>query len=165
MNQVYSKKPQPCADEDVVEIVRPVLEQIAQKWSILVLATLCSGPKRFNALKRSLGGITQKALTDTLRRLERSGLVDRRVIIASPIAVEYSVTPLGRTLEEPFRALFGWATDHRSDLERAQSSFDTDKNVLDLAARRSVEDGVSDAPSPGDVGRSTARVRLKEATS
>lgn len=115
-------------EEQVIEtipVVRPVLEQIAHKWSILVLAFLCEEPKRFNALKRRIDGITQKALTDTLRRLERNGLIDRRVATASPIAVVYSITPLGRTLQDPFLGLYGWAIRHQADLREAHERFDT----------------------------------------
>ncbi|MDB5503543.1 MAG: hypothetical protein JWR89_3445, partial [Tardiphaga sp.] len=83
---------------------RHVLDLIADKWSVLILGVLFDEPTRFNALKRRLGGITQKALVDALRRLERSGIVGRRVLTGSPVAVEYSVTPLGRTLGEPFAA-------------------------------------------------------------
>jgi DNA-binding HxlR family transcriptional regulator len=114
-------------EEKVVEtlpFVRPVLEQIAHKWSILILTFLCEEPKRFNALKRRLDGITQKALTESLRRLERNGLIERTVTVTSPIAVEYSITPLGRTLQDPFLALYDWALDHRQDLADAQTRFD-----------------------------------------
>jgi DNA-binding HxlR family transcriptional regulator len=104
--------------------VRPILEQIAHKWSILILTFLCEEPKRFNALKRRLDGITQKALTETLRRLERNGLIERTVTTTSPIAVEYSITPLGRTLQDPFLALYDWAVDHQADLAKAQARFD-----------------------------------------
>lgn len=104
--------------------VRPVLEQIADKWSVLILAFLCEEPKRFNALKRRLHGITQKALTQALRRLERNGLIARTVTTTSPIAVEYSITPLGRSLQEPFLALYDWAVDHRCELSAAQRRFD-----------------------------------------
>jgi DNA-binding HxlR family transcriptional regulator len=79
---------------------------------------------RFNAVKRRLEGISQKALTQTLRRLERNGLVARYVIPVSPVAVEYSVTPLGRTLQRPFAALYDWTVDHLADVERAQHKFD-----------------------------------------
>lgn len=104
--------------------VRPVLEQIAHKWSILILTFLCEEPKRFNALKRRLDGITQKALTESLRRLERNGLIERTVTVSSPIAVEYSITPLGRTLQAPFIALYDWAVEHQGDLSDAQERFD-----------------------------------------
>jgi len=117
----------PYTEEQIVETlpgVRPVLEQIAHKWSILILTFLCEEPKRFNALKRRLDGITQKALTETLRRLERNGLVERTVTVASPIAVVYSITPLGRTLKDPILALYDWAVDHQDDMSKAQARFD-----------------------------------------
>ena len=103
---------------------RPILDQIADKWSMLILAALCAQPLRFNAIKRRLEGITQKALTQALRRLERNGIVARRVIPLSPVAVEYSVTPLGRTLQQPFAALYAWTVDHLPDIEQARQEFD-----------------------------------------
>jgi DNA-binding HxlR family transcriptional regulator len=103
---------------------RFLLDQIADKWSVLILAALCEKPLRFNELKRCLDGITQKALTQTLRRLERNGILARRVIPSSQIAVEYSITPLGRTLEEPFRALYLWTFNHLDAVMRAQTAFD-----------------------------------------
>lgn len=104
--------------------IRLLLDQITDKWSILILTALCPGPMRFNEIKRSLGAVTQKALTQALRRLERNGIVTRRVIPASQVAVEYSVTPLGRTLETPFRALHGWTVDHAAAVQSAQHAFD-----------------------------------------
>jgi DNA-binding HxlR family transcriptional regulator len=103
---------------------RMLLDQIADKWSVLILAALCEEPLRFNVIKRRLEGVTQKALTQTLRRLERNGIVARRVIATSPVAVEYSVTPLGVTLKEPFRALFGWTIDNLPAVEQARQEFD-----------------------------------------
>lgn len=103
---------------------RPILDEIANKWSIMILSVLCTQPTRFNMLRRRLEGVTQKALTQALRRLERNGLVSRRVITSSPVAVEYSITPLGQTLKEPMAALYQWTLDHLSDLEAAQRDFD-----------------------------------------
>ena len=103
---------------------RLLLEQIADKWSVLLLAALCDGPLRFNEIRRTLEGITQKALTQSLRRLERNGIVSRRVIDTSPIAVEYRITPLGQSLKEPFRALYGWTLDYLPEVEKARALFD-----------------------------------------
>jgi DNA-binding HxlR family transcriptional regulator len=113
-------------DEATAEVAgtRPVLEQIANKWSVLILAVVCSQPSRFNAIKRRLGPITHKALTEALRRLERNGLVHRRVIPSSQVAVEYSITPLGRTLQEPFVALIAWASEHGDGIAQAQQAYD-----------------------------------------
>lgn len=103
---------------------RPVLDQIANKWSILILTVLCDKPSRFNAIKKRLDPITHKALTEALRRLERNGLVHRRVIPSSQVAVEYSITTLGRSLQTPFVALVAWAQVHGSSIEAAQADYD-----------------------------------------
>jgi DNA-binding HxlR family transcriptional regulator len=105
---------------------RVILDQIADKWSILILSVLCEKGLRFNEIKRQLEGITQKSLTQALRRLERNGIVERRVISLSPVAVEYAITPLGRTLKEPFQALHDWAVKYLPDIEVAQEKFDTE---------------------------------------
>ena len=103
---------------------RLLLDQIADKWSVLILAALCHEPLRFNAIRRRLEGITQKALTQSLRRLERNGIVARRVITASPVAVEYRITPLGHSLEQPFQALYAWTFENLPGVERARQEFD-----------------------------------------
>ncbi len=97
---------------------------MANKWSVLILTVLCSQPARFNAIRRRLDPITHKALTEALRRLERNGLVSRRVIASSPVAVEYAITPLGRTLQEPFTALVSWAKQYGGAMEQAQVVYD-----------------------------------------
>lgn len=112
------------ADDKVDCSSRYLLDQIADKWSVLILTALCKKPLRFNELKRCLDGITQKALTQALRRLERNGILARRVIPSSQIAVEYSITPLGRTLGEPFQALYHWTISHLAAVEQAQLAFD-----------------------------------------
>lgn len=103
---------------------RVLFDQIADKWSMMVLAVLDSGPLRFNAIKRRLEGVTQKALTQCLRRLERNGLISRRVLPLSPIAVEYALTPLGRSLQEPFKALYEWTVTSLPQVELARQVFD-----------------------------------------
>ena len=102
---------------------RELLDQIADKWTALILGALCPEPLRFNALKRELGGITQTALTNTLKRLERNGIVRRRLVTARPIAVEYSITPLGRSLEPIFGALEAWTQGHFAEVEAARATF------------------------------------------
>ena len=96
------------ARQDMAQ-VRPVLEKIADKWTIMILTVLCPRPSRFNEIKRRLDGITHKALADALKRLERNGLVTRTVLPTAPIGVEYAITPLGHSLREPFEALCAWA--------------------------------------------------------
>jgi DNA-binding HxlR family transcriptional regulator len=103
---------------------RLLLDEIASKWSILVLGALCHGPLRFNQLKRELDGVTQKALTQCLRRLERDGILSRTVLPTSPVSVEYGITPLGRTLEAPFKALADWTVKHGEDVGIARTRYD-----------------------------------------
>ncbi len=103
---------------------RPVLEHITNKWSILILTVLCSRPSRFNEIRRRLDGITHKALADALKRLERNGLVIREVLPTSPVGVEYSLTPLAQTLQQPFIALYDWALEHGAALDKAQAAYD-----------------------------------------
>jgi DNA-binding HxlR family transcriptional regulator len=103
---------------------RPILEHIANKWSVLILTVLCSKPSRFNEIMRRLDGITHKALADALKRLERNGLVRREVLPTTPIGVEYTITPLGRSLQHPFTALYEWALAYGPELERAQAEYD-----------------------------------------
>ncbi|WP_347558399.1 helix-turn-helix domain-containing protein [Robbsia sp. KACC 23696] len=103
---------------------RLLLDQIADKWSVLILAALRAGPHRFNELKRRLDGITQKALTQSLRRLERNGIVSRTVLATSPVAVEYAITPLGETLRDPFAALYHWTIQYLPAVDEARARFD-----------------------------------------
>ena len=103
---------------------RSFFDQVANKWSVMILTILAERPTRFNALMRRLEGITHKALTQALRRLERNGLIARRVIATSPVAVEYSITDLGRTLQVPFTAVYDWAIHHLDDIEQARHNFD-----------------------------------------
>jgi DNA-binding HxlR family transcriptional regulator len=98
--------------------VRPVLDQIADKWTIMILAVLCPQPARFNEIRRRLGTITHKALADALKRLERNGLVTRTVLPTQPVGVEYAITALGLSLREPFETLIGWAAAHHAAFDR-----------------------------------------------
>ncbi len=104
---------------------RSLFDNIADKWSMMVISVLDAGPMRFNGIKRHLEGVTQKALTQCLRRLERNGLISRRIIETSPIGVEYAITALGRSLLGPFQALHGWTLDHLDEVERAREAFDS----------------------------------------
>jgi len=102
---------------------RPILDQIADKWSMMVMAILAR-PTRFNELKRRLEGITQRVLTQTLRRLERNGMIRRTVLPTSPVGVEYSLTPLGESLREPFLHLYEWTVRHSEQIVAAQREYD-----------------------------------------
>lgn len=93
------------------------LDLIADKWTLLVLLALLGGPKRHGVLRRKIGGITQKMLTQTLRRLERDGLLRRTVYPTKSPQVEYCLTPLGESLRGPILALSGWAEMHAWNIE------------------------------------------------
>ena len=105
---------------------RIVLETLANKWSLLVLGSLRAAgrPQRFNELRRLLDGVTQKMLTQTLRLLERDGLVDRAVYPTVPPRVEYSVTALGAEVGEMCTVLGRWAESHVDEIFAARRSFD-----------------------------------------
>lgn len=103
---------------------RELLSQLLDKWSLQVLTQLCERPCRFNELRRAIPGVTQKVLTTTLRRLERNGVVGREVIGVRPVAVEYRITALGKTLRAPIEALQEWTGDHLAQVEVARDRFD-----------------------------------------
>jgi DNA-binding HxlR family transcriptional regulator len=96
---------------------RLVLDRIADKWAALIIQILARGTMRYAALQREIGGISQKMLTQTLRSLERDGLVQRTVHPVVPPKVEYSLTRLGRTLIEPLHALCRWSEKHLAELQ------------------------------------------------
>ena len=96
---------------------RLVLDRIADKWTALVIQILAHGTMRYAQLQRAIGGISQKMLTQTLRSLERDGLVQRTVHPVIPPKVEYSLTRLGRTLIEPLHALCRWSEKHLAELQ------------------------------------------------
>lgn len=100
---------------------RLVLELVADKWTILVFHFLTQGTKRYRELQREVGGISQKMLTQTLRKLEDDGLVNRTVFPEVPPRTEYELTPLGQTLREPLGALCSWAQDHMTEVEKARA--------------------------------------------
>ena len=110
----------------ITGLQRELLDQTLDKWSLQVLDELCERPLRFNELRRAVPVVTQKSLTATLRRLERNGMVDRLVVSSRPIAVEYSVSALGRTLQELVDAILRWSTEHMPDVERARSRYDAE---------------------------------------
>jgi DNA-binding HxlR family transcriptional regulator len=129
-----SKKPgireDQAGHETIVGPQRELLDQLLDKWGQLLLTALCQQPRRFNELKREFDGITQKSLTQALRRLERNGLVERRVLKQRPVAVEYRITPLGRTLEKPFLILRAWTADHLAEVERHRDAYDEGPDTL-----------------------------------
>jgi DNA-binding HxlR family transcriptional regulator len=103
---------------------RLVLNRIADKWAVLVLGLLESETKRFSALQREIGGISQKMLTQTLRGLERDGLIARTIYPTVPPKVEYTITPLGKTLVGLLAALRVWSEKHIEEVQQAQNNYD-----------------------------------------
>ena len=104
---------------------RLILDRIADKWTTLIMGILAQAEhRRFNELRRMIGGISQKMLTQTLRDLERDGLVKRTIFPEIPPRVEYELTPLGRTLCRPLGSLTQWAHDHIEEVRNAQARFD-----------------------------------------
>ena len=109
---------------------RLVLDRISDKWVTLVIASLSDGPLRFSQLSRQLAGVSQKMLTQTLRTLERDGLVTRTVTAAVPVRVDYALTELGRSLLDPIKHLKAWAEDHVPEVREAQEAYDRAQEVL-----------------------------------
>lgn len=104
--------------------VRDVLDQIGDKWSTLILSTLARQPHRFGALRRELPDISQRMLTQTLRDLQRDGLISRHVHPTTPPSVEYRITDLGISLCDRLAPLIRWAGDHHAEIRAARSAFD-----------------------------------------
>jgi DNA-binding HxlR family transcriptional regulator len=109
---------------------REILSRIGDKWTVLVVALLGGGPKRFNEIRRIVGGISQRMLTLTLRNLERDGLVTRTLFPTRPPRVEYELTSLGFSLLEPVKALGTWATAHEAQIQDARRRFDSEMIVV-----------------------------------
>lgn len=106
------------------DAISETLARIGDKWTVLVVELLADGPMRFNELRRTVGGISQRMLTLTLRGLERDGLVTRTVFPTIPPRVDYELTRLGRTLREPVIAIADWARKYRPAIVEARKVFD-----------------------------------------
>jgi DNA-binding HxlR family transcriptional regulator len=104
--------------------VRQILDRIADKWSLLVIALLDQRSLRFTELRRAIDGISQRMLARTLRHLERDGLVSRTVHPVGPPRVDYELTPLGASLHHTIRALVTWTEQHQNDIATARSAYD-----------------------------------------
>jgi DNA-binding HxlR family transcriptional regulator len=112
-----------CDSPEAIE-VRQILNRVGDKWSILVIAMLDQGTRRFTELRREIDGISQRMLALTLRQLERDGLVHRTVYPVVPPKVEYQLTDLGSTLLESVRGLVSWAMEHRGQVAAARVEYD-----------------------------------------
>lgn len=98
-----------------------VLDRVANRWTALVVESLATGTHRYSEIRRKLAGISHKMLAQTLRGLERDGIVTRLVYPVVPPKVEYTLTPLGETLVGPLAELCRWAREHRADIEAARA--------------------------------------------
>jgi DNA-binding HxlR family transcriptional regulator len=105
--------------------VSEMLARIGGKWTVLVVELLKDGPIRFNEIRRTISGISQRMLTLTLRELERDGLATRTVYPTIPPRVEYELTKLGRTLHEPLAGVAEWVRQNRPTIEAARNAFDS----------------------------------------
>ena len=101
-----------------------ILARVGDKWTVLIVVLLGDGPKRFNEIKRMVGGISQRMLTFTLRGLERDGLVTRTVFPTTPPRVNYELTKLGSTLWDAVEPLSSWARSHVTEILRSRERFD-----------------------------------------
>jgi DNA-binding HxlR family transcriptional regulator len=106
---------------------RTVLDRVGDRWTVLVVGSLSSGPLRFSELARRIEGVSQKMLTQTLRGLERDGLVTRTVHAEVPPRVEYALTEVGATLTGPLAALDAWACEHLPAILDSRARYDEDK--------------------------------------
>lgn len=121
------KKADPCIKANVFSAdcpARAVLDILAEKWALLLVHRLARGPARTSELRRQIGGISEKMLIQTLRRLERNGFVARRSYAEVPPRVEYSLTPLGFSVSEPITLLDHWVERNLPEISRAQKVFD-----------------------------------------
>jgi DNA-binding HxlR family transcriptional regulator len=105
------------------EHISRMLARISDKWTLLVVRTLGFGPRRFNALRRDVGEISQKVLASTLRELEENGFVSRTVTPVTPPQVEYALTDLGREFLEPVQVLAQWVVDNAARMDMARAEF------------------------------------------
>jgi len=107
--------------------IRGILDRIANKWTLLVIATLHDRRLRFTELQQGIPGVSQRMLSLTLRNLERDGLVSRTVYAEVPPRVEYELTAIGRTLIDPAVRLAEWAVEHNPDIDRSRQAYDSRK--------------------------------------
>ncbi|WP_342234486.1 winged helix-turn-helix transcriptional regulator [Inquilinus sp. OTU3971] len=108
--------------------VRQILDRIADKWSLLVIALLEQRTYRFTELQRNIEGVSQRMLTTTLRQLERDGIVRRTVHPVVPPRVDYALTPLGSTLHQTVQALVAWTEENQRDIIEARAKYDASES-------------------------------------
>jgi DNA-binding HxlR family transcriptional regulator len=115
---------------------RQVLDRISDKWVTLILVALADGPHRYSDLSRIIAGVSQKMLTQTLRVLERDGLVSRTMTPAVPVRVDYALTPLGESLMPAVNAIKSWAEEHIAEIEASRAGYDRRSGSLPAVPAR-----------------------------
>src|SRR6476646_826160 len=115
--------------------VHEILGRIANRWTALIVQALASRTKRYSELRRELGSVSHKMLSQTLRGLERDGIVERTVHPVVPPKVEYALTPLGQSLVEPLVMLCEWAAQHRAAIEAARARYAAEQTRINTLAR------------------------------
>jgi DNA-binding HxlR family transcriptional regulator len=115
---------EPAVVREACPAAREVLNRVGDKWSVFTIGVLGDGPKRFNELRRTIEGVSQRMLTLTLRGLERDGLLRRTISPTIPPRVDYELTRLGKTLLQPVLALARWAEKHRFEIQAARVKYD-----------------------------------------
>ena len=135
-DSLLSYQPQPALERvakmdlfDTTCAGHQMLEHIANKWTILIVYALTQGKKRYSELKQQIVGVSPKMLIQTLRNLERRGLIQREVYPTVPPRVEYSLTSLGLTLVEPLAIIGEWAYQHISDVKTATENYDNNPDI------------------------------------
>jgi DNA-binding HxlR family transcriptional regulator len=106
-----------------------ILDVIADKWSVIVLYCLAYRSRRYNEIQRRIEGISQKVLTQTLRKLERHGLIKRKVLSEMPLSIEYSLTSLGETLIDPLLAIASWSRKHFSEVMASRNRYEQEQDL------------------------------------
>ncbi|MER5650151.1 helix-turn-helix domain-containing protein [Streptosporangium sp. NPDC002524] len=178
MEEGTSKSPSRCPDtDDAYDArqwdtredceVRQILDRVADKWSLLVIALLDSRTLRFTELSREIDGVSQRMLTVTLRHLERDGLVRRTVHPVVPPRVDYELTPLGVTLHDTIQSLVTWTERHQNEIAAARAGYDARADAVPVAtplrnetpAARSSRNGTRSPVPPRDETRGVASAR------
>lgn len=108
--------------------IRTILSKVTGKWQIVILLTLDDGPHRFGALRRAIGDITQRVLTENLKSLQRDGYLTRTVAPGPPVAVSYALTPQGEGLAARMRPLVDWASENMEAIKAVRKDFEADQD-------------------------------------
>jgi len=129
--------PKDTTDHPTCMAMAGILNRIGDKWTVMVVGMLArNGTLRFNELKRTINGVSQRMLTLTLRNLERDGLVTRTIYPEIPPRVEYGLTELGRSLKGPINSLWEWAAENGASVDEARAIYDSQHDAAEEPVRR-----------------------------